>query len=253
VRCERRFTMFRPIASVRTAAAILAVCLISMVACDRHQSVDVTAPAPEPVPDIVEDHGDTAGYAYLPGNTYHDRRMEELMRRPDVSAVVGAFAGDGLHPSPDKSITVRGSDGDNSVWATLITFDGGERSAIIACYGSGDRFGISPVQFSLNKPSGEAGWQPFVGNGWYAVPEVGDFPRAPQRFEPFEWWDWGFFGRCMADQAPAVAASCGFQCFWVPGYWQCFMVCTAAEAVGATIKCILRMYRWGGDEFTKEQ
>jgi hypothetical protein len=85
------------------------------------------------------------------------------------------------------------------------------------------------------------------------VPEVGDFPRAPQRFEPFEWWDWGFFGRCMADQAPAVAASCGFQCFWVPGYWQCFMVCTAAEAVGATIKCILRMYRWGGDEFTKEQ
>jgi hypothetical protein len=244
--------MIQPIVFGRTVAVVAVVLVLGSVACDKTGSIDVAAPAPDVPPDVAGIEGDAKGYAYLPGNDYHDRQIARLLRREDVAAVVGLFAERGLQVSLEKSVTVRGSNGVSSVWATLIALDGGERTAMIACYGSGGRFGIAPVRFATSGAAPGSGWHPFVGKGWYSVPDAGSLPRSAGKWEPFEWWDWGFFGNCMVNRAPEIATSCAFQCFWLPGYWHCFMACTAAEAVGATIACILDMYQWGGNEIKKD-
>jgi hypothetical protein len=236
----------------KTVAGALVVCVFAVVACEKHDGVDVAAPEPEPVPDVVDDGGATKGYAYLPGNPFHDAQLDRLLDRPAVSEAVGAFTARGLRVSPEKSLTIRGINADCTVWVTFIALDGGERSAIVACYGSGERSGISPVQFALNEPPNESGWRPFVGKGWYSVPEIGQTRRAPQRWEPFEWWDWGFFGNCIVERAPKVSAMCSLQCLVVPGFWNCFLVCTVAESLLVTIDCILDMYHWGGNEIEKD-
>lgn len=244
--------MFRSKVFKKMVAGAVVVCVFAVVACENHDGVDVAAPEPMPVPDVVDDGGTTKGYAYLPGNPFHDGRLERLLDRPDVSATVDALAARGLRLSPDKSITITGTNAEGAVWVTFIALDGGERSAIIACYGSGDRFGISPVEFALDEPPDESGWQPFVGKGWYSVPEIGRAHRSSQRWEPFDWWDWGFFGACLVRRAPKASAVCALQCLMVPGYWHCFLVCTVSEALGATIACILNMYQWGGNEIKKD-
>ena len=236
----------------RTVAAVTAMCVLALVACNKHDDLDVAAPEAQPVADVVDEGDGTLSYAYLPGNPYHEGRMARLMDRPDVAATIEAFSARGLRLSRSESITLRGIRKEGSVFVTFVALDGGERSGIIACYGSGDRFGISPVEFSLNEPSDPSGWRPFVGSGWYSVPEIDGAPRSPQRWEPFEWWDWGFFGRCLLQRAPEASALCAVQCIMVPGYWHCFMMCTAAEALGATISCILDMYQWGGNEIKKD-
>jgi hypothetical protein len=244
--------MFRSRIFNRGVVAVLGLCTLAMAACDREEALDVPVPERAPVPDIVDEGAATAGYAFLPGNPFHDKKMEVLLDRPDVSALVDAFAGRGMRLSPGNSITVTGGDGHTGVWATLIALDGGERSAIIACYGSGDRFGLAPVEFALDSPPGGDEWKPFVGKGWYSEPEFGRIPRSSQRWEPFEWWDWGFFGRCLAERAPVASATCALECVWVPGYWHCFLYCSVAKALGATVGCIMDMYRWGGNEFKED-
>lgn len=237
-------------AAAKMAVMVLTACLLTAIACDPDPTGDVAAPVS--APDGVERPGVATGAAFPPGDPVHDDQMEALLARPDVAAVVDAYQSLGLRLAPDRSVTLRGGDGERSVWVTLIGFDGGEHPAMIACYGSGERFGLSPVRFATDKPAGEKGWKPFVGSGWYAAPDVGPLPRCQQRWEPFEWWDWGFFGRCIAERAPEASAVCALQCVWVPGYWQCFMVCTASKAVSATIACILQMYQWGGNEIKGE-
>jgi hypothetical protein len=244
--------MFRSMVFRKSVAGVLAVCVLAMVACEQHEAVDVAAPEPEPVADVVDQFGTTEGYAYFPGNPFHEARFDGLIHRPDVAVVVNGLAARGLRVAPDKSMTIRGANEDGAVWVTFIALDGGERSAMIACYGTDDRVGIAPIEFALSRPPNETGWKPFVGNGWYTIPPVGPTRRSPQRWEPTDWWDWDFFGDCLARRAPEASAVCGFSCMMVPGFWQCFLVCTVAEAVGATIACILAMYTWGGNEITKE-
>lgn len=238
--------MFRSIALRRIVAGTLIVCLLSFVACERREATDVTAPGTATKPDIVAKGEFTSGHAYMCGNPFHERRLGVLFRRADVSAAVEDFVARGFRLSPEASFTIWGTEGEKTILVTFIAFVGDARSATILCREAGNAFVVSPVVFATDKPAGEPGWRPFIGKGWYNAPGPGPFNRSSQRSNATDWWDWGSFGNCIADLAPAAAAGCAVQCIYVPGYWQCFLICVTAEALAATLTCIFQMYRGDG-------
>jgi hypothetical protein len=223
------------------------VCLLALAACQQRETAEVIGPDTAAKPDIVHKGDATTGHAYLAGNAFHERRIDVLLRRADVSAAVEQFAIRGFRPAPEFSFTIWGKKGQEAVLATFIALTGDARSAVVLCYGSGADLKVSPVEFASDKPVAEPGWKPFIGSGWYNTPAGGGVNRSSQQSNATDWWDWSFFGTCMVELAPAAAAGCGVQCVLVPGYWHCFLYCVTAEALAATLTCILQMYGRGAD------
>ena len=133
--------MFRSTVFKRSVSLGLLLCLLSMFACQKHESVEGVSTDPPPEPDVVVDDGKNEGYAYLAGNPFHERRMDELTGMANVLATVNSLRYRGFELSPENSFTMCGVADDASVTVTFIALAGGSeragQTATLACYDSG--------------------------------------------------------------------------------------------------------------------
>jgi len=224
-----------------------------MFACQKHESVEGVSTDPPPEPDVVVDDGKNEGYAYLAGNPFHERRMDELTGMANVLATVNSLRYRGFELSPENSFTMCGVADDASVTVTFIALaGGGERagqSATLACYDSGGELRVSSIVSSANPPDNADAWQLAGDPAWYRVGGGEDISLSPERVD---WWDWQYFQNCVVSRAPAAAAGCALTCLTVPGYFHCFMVCVAGQSLAAAIGCIVEMYFGAGKDKKEE-
>lgn len=240
--------MLCPILFKRIVVGLLFVSLLSMLACQGDNSVEsVSATAPQPEPDIDADDGMTKGCMYMAGNAYHEHRMKELFARADVAATVSSYQNGGFDLSSENSFTVDGTDDELGVSVTFITLIGrgenSDRSVIVTCFESGGDFRIVPAVFSTNPPKNEMGWDLIADGVWTRSAIPGDINLSSQRF--LYWWSWDYFANCMMSHAPDVAVGCTTMCLGVQGYFHCFLICAAAEALTVTITCLINTYQYG--------
>jgi hypothetical protein len=236
--------MFRSLVFKRTVASALLLCLLAMFACDGHQAENVAAADPPPEPDVIDDDGETKGSVYLAGNPFHERRMEELRRRPEVSATVSSLRYRGFELSPENSFTMTGDEDGMSLSVTFIAMTGGgdkpDQSATVACYEIDGELGVSSIMTSAAAPEPADGWRQSDTIGWYRVVGPDGISLSPQRVD---WWSWQYFANCMYRAAPALTMTCVLTCLGSPmAYWPCFMYCTFIEAGVAAITCLFNMY-----------
>jgi hypothetical protein len=234
----------------RPVARLLVCGLLWMTACTGDDAPDVMqAAAPPSNPDVVETDGTFAGYLYYAGNAHHERKMEALLARPDVGRTVARFAEAGFELSRQSSFTVEGTDGEMTASATFVAMDGtggnADRSVTIACFHSGRDFRIAPLVYSTTPPPGERGWERIGDGGWIRTVGPEDIELSAQRFDR---WSWSYFLECMSIRVPSIAAGCAFSCIMTPTFAHCFLICTATQAAGATVGCIIETFKYGGTD-----
>lgn len=242
--------MFRSMVLRRVIAGMLILSVTGMMACDKHDAGPVTTqdPPPDGTGDIVDDGGDTKGSAWFAGNPLHERRLAALLETPDVAAEVAALGWRGFEMSPAESFTLSGSDDSAEISVTFITLraaSGGDpagRSATIACYSACDGGGVSSIETTTTPPRSGGEWQQLDDPVWYRAtgPDRTDASAAR-----VDWWDWAYLTDCLVSRAPASAGGCAISCLVAPGYFHCFLICMGAQAMGATISCLVQMYQAG--------
>jgi hypothetical protein len=241
--------VIRSIRLRRTVAGLLVSSLLVTFACQGDDAPDIVeAPGPAPSPDIVDDDGTAKGYMYYAGNAYHANRMEPLLARPDVAAMISAFTAGGYELSSENSFTVEGTDGETVVSATFVGMIGSgaksDRSLTIVCYESGGEFGISPVVFSTSPAKNEVGWRQISDDAWYRTLSAGDnIGLSEQRVD---WSTWDEFWDCMMTRMPGAAIGCAVGCVLIPGFAQCVFVCVAGQSLSTTVGCLITAILTGG-------
>lgn len=240
--------MLRSTVLRKVIAGILILSVSGMAACDKHDAGPVTTPDPPPAPDIIDDGGDVKSSAWLAGNPWHERRLTELLGRPEVSEEVAALRWRGFELSPAESFTLAGGDASTHVSVTFIALraapgdDSPDRSATIACYSAGGGGGVSSIETTTSPARSSGGWQLLNDPVWFRATGPDRTDASATRVD---WWDWGFLADCLVSRAPAAAGGCSISCIIAPGYWHCFLMCMGAQSVGATIACIVQMYQSG--------
>ncbi len=238
--------MIRSKVFTRVIAGLLILSVSGMMACDKHDAGPVTTADPPPEPDIIDDGGDTKASAWLAGNPWHEKRLEELLARPGVSAEVAALGWLGFELSPAESFTLTGGDASTEVSVTFITLrapsggDLADRTATIACYSAGDGSGLSSIETTTSPVRSGGGWRVLSDPVWYRATGPDRTDTSAMRVD---WWDWGFLVDCLFTRAPAAAGGCAISCVVVPGYWHCFLICVGTQSLTATIACMTQMYQ----------
>ena len=241
--------MFRSIRFRRTVAGFLVSSLLATFACQGDDAPGIVeAPGPAPSPDIVDDDGTTKAYMYFAGNAYHSNKMKPLLARPEVAAMISAFAARGYELSSENSFTVEGTDGETAVSATFVGMIGSgeksDRSLTIVCCESGGEFGISPVVFSTSPAKNEVGWRQIGDVAWYRTLPAGDsIGLSEQRID---WPAWGEFWDCIVTRMPGAALGCAVGCVMIPGFAQCLFICVAGQSLSTTVGCLIAATLNGG-------
>jgi hypothetical protein len=165
----------------------------------------------------------------------------------DVSTTVASFDALGFELSFENSFTIEGANDELAVSATFIALNGRgnniDRSVTVACFESGEEFGVVPAVFTTNPPKNEGGWSPIADGVWVRSVIPAEINLSSQRF--LHWWSWDYFLSCMARHAPQVALGCTLTCFRLPSFYHCYLICVAGEALATTVGCLLATYQYG--------
>lgn len=237
--------MFCSLLLRRIVVGLLVSSLLSMLACQGDPSPEiVSAESPPATPDTDDIDDSTRGSIYTAGSAYHETRLNALMNQADVSTTVASFDAIGYEFSGENSFTIEAANDDLALSATFIAMLGRERSAnrsvTVACFESGDEFGIVPAVFSAHPPKNEGGWIQVTDGIWIQDAIPAEIKLSSQRF--LEQWSWDYFLNCMARQAPGVAVGCTLTCVGVPGFVHCYLICVAGQALAVTVQCLIDTY-----------